>query len=291
VVYTITHRTIYQYESPVSVSQHLVHLHPRGTERQQVRNFSMHVDPAPTLISERIDYYGNAAAVVTIQTPHDEMVVATKCVVDVAPAVWPQAGSTPSWERVRELCASDVRTPDSATGEFLFDSPHVTRTSVFADYARASFVPGLRLLEGLQNITSRIFHDFRFDPRATTVATPLEEVFRQRRGVCQDFAHLTIACLRSIGLPARYVSGYLETIPPPGKRRLIGADASHAWVAAWCPGFGWIDIDPTNNVFPNERHVTVAWGRDFSDVSPLRGVVIGGGEHGVGVAVDVVPSS
>ena len=145
------------------------------------------------------------------------------------------------------------------------------------------------MLEGLSDLTLRIYRDFKFDKRATTVATPLDTVFKNRRGVCQDFAHFGIACLRSLGLPARYVSGYLETFPAKGKKRLVGADASHAWLAVWCPGHGWIDADPTNNVLPGVRHITVAWGRDFSDVSPLRGVVVGGGEHELKVSVDVAP--
>jgi transglutaminase-like putative cysteine protease len=207
--------------------------------------------------------------------------------VRVTAPVWPEATATPPWEKVREATARDVLDPDSQAGEFLFESPHVTTSPAFADYAAESFTTGRPLLEALLHFTARIFHDFRFDKRATTVATPVEEVFRKRRGVCQDFAHFGIACLRSIGLPARYVSGYLETLPPPGRPRLIGADASHAWFAVWCPGFGWIDADPTNNVLPADRHITLAWGRDFSDVSPLRGVVIGGGGHGLGVSVDV----
>jgi transglutaminase-like putative cysteine protease len=189
----------------------------------------------------------------------------------------------------RSLCerCADRGTEDSAAGEFRFDSPSIMREAPFAEYAAQSFPNDRPLLEGLRDFTARIHRDFRFDPRATTVATPLDEVFKKRRGVCQDFAHFAIAGLRSIGLPARYVSGYLETLPPPGKPRLVGADASHAWLAVWCPGHGWIDADPTNNLLPGDRHVTVAWGRDFSDVSPLRGVVVGGGGASPAVSVDV----
>jgi transglutaminase-like putative cysteine protease len=194
---------------------------------------------------------------------------------------------TPAWQAVRDRCASDVLTEDSAAGEFRFDSPNIVRKPAFAEYAAQSFPKDRPLLDGIRDFTARIYRDFRFDPRATTVATPLDEVFKKRRGVCQDFAHFAIAGLRSIGLPARYVSGYLETLPPPGKPRLVGADASHAWYAVWCPGHGWIDADPTNNLLPGDRHVTVAWGRDFSDVSPLRGVVVGGGGTSPGVSVDV----
>jgi transglutaminase-like putative cysteine protease len=156
-------------------------------------------------------------------------------------------------------------------------------------YAAASFPAGRPTLEALLDLTQRIYRDFTYDPRATTVSTPLNQVWRTRRGVCQDFAHFQIGCLRALGLPARYVSGYLVTKPPPGKPRLVGADASHAWVALYCPGVGWIDADPTNNVLPAEHHITVAYGRDFSDVSPVKGVILGGGHHTLSVAVDVTP--
>jgi transglutaminase-like putative cysteine protease len=224
----------------------------------------------------------------TIGSPHERLVVTARSRVRVAAPALPDASRTPGWEQVRQRCASNVLTPDSAVGEFCFDSPYITRQPAFADYAAASFPKDRPLLEGVIDLTGRIHRDFKFDPRATTVATPLDEVFKKRRGVCQDFAHFAIAGLRSLGLPARYVSGYLETQPPLGKARLVGADASHAWFAVWCPGHGWIDADPTNNLLPGERHITVAWGRDFSDVSPVRGVVVGGGDHGVGVGVDVV---
>jgi len=173
-------------------------------------------------------------------------------------------------------------------GEFAFDSPLVPLDTPFTDYARESFPPGRNLLAAVLELTARIHRDFKFDPTATTVATPLARVLEQRRGVCQDFAHLQIACLRSLGLPARYVSGYLETVPPPGQAKLLGADASHAWVSFFCPGLGWIDVDPTNNLLPSMQHITLGWGRDYGDVSPIRGVLVGGEEHTLTVSVDVV---
>lgn len=286
-LYVVTHRTTYAYGSDVSVSHHLAHLHPRELPGQQVSEYTLTVQPTPTVSSERVDYYGNPTSFFTIGSPHERLVVTARSRVRVVTPVLPIASQTPAWEDVRKHCASDVLTNDSAVGEFRFDSPYITRKEAYANYAAASFPKGCPLLEGFSDFTARIFRDFKFDPRATTVATPLDEVFKQRRGVCQDFAHLAIAGLRSLGLPARYVSGYLETQPPPGKVRLVGADASHAWVSAWCPGYGWIDADPTNNVLPGDRHITVAWGRDFSDVSPLRGVVVGGGASRPGVSVDV----
>jgi transglutaminase-like putative cysteine protease len=286
-LYDITHRTTYGYRSDVAVSHHLAHLHPRDLDRQQVTDFRISIDPVPVVSTERTDYYGNLTAFFSINSPHDRLAVTARSRVRVSAPVLPGPAATPAWQLVRDRCASDVLTMDSAVGEFRFDSAQITRRPAFAEYATPSFPKDRPLLEAIVDFNSRIFRDFRFDARATTVATPVDEVFKRRRGVCQDFAHLAIACLRSLGLPARYVSGYLETQPAPGKARLVGADASHAWFAVWCSGFGWIDADPTNNLLPGDRHVTVAWGRDFGDVSPVRGVVVGGSGHSLGVSVDV----
>jgi transglutaminase-like putative cysteine protease len=285
VLYQVTHRTTYGYGTDVAVSHHLAHLRPRELPGQQVTNYTLNVEPSPAIWSEREDYFGNAASYFSIGIPHDRLIVTARSSVRVARPVLPER--TPAWQLVRDRCASDVLTADSAAGEFRFDSPSIPRKTAFADYAVVSFPNDRPLLDAVRDLTARIYRDFKFDPRATTVATPLDEVFKKRRGVCQDFAHFAIAGLRSLGLPARYVSGYLETLPPPGKARLVGADASHAWFAVWCPGHGWIDADPTNNVLPSDRHITLAWGRDFSDVSPLRGVVVGGGGSAPGVSVDV----
>jgi len=224
-----------------------------------------------------------------IEEPHDLLIVTARSRVRVTPRNLPVAALTPAWEQVRARCANNLLTPDSAMGEFRFDSPLITRKPAFADYAAASFPKDCPLLQGISDFTARIFSDFKFDRRATSVATPLDEVFKERRGVCQDFAHLAIAGLRSLGLPARYVSGYIETQPMPGRPRLIGADASHAWFSVWCPEFDWIDADPTNNLLPGDRYISIAWGRDFSDLSPLRGVVVGGGKHGLTVGVTITP--
>jgi transglutaminase-like putative cysteine protease len=286
-LYDLTHRTTYGYGSDVAVSHHLAHLRPRELPGQQVTGFALSIEPAPVVSAERADYYGNNTHFFSIGSPHDRLTVIAKSRVRVAAPPLPDAAQTPAWEVVRDRCAVDTLTPDSEVGEFRFDSPNVTRRSIFADYAAASFTKGRPLMEAVIDLNGRIFREFKFDPRATTVATPVDEVFKKRRGVCQDFAHLAIACVRSLGLPARYMSGYLETLPPPGKPRLIGADASHAWFSIWSSTHGWIDADPTNNVLPGDRHITVAWGRDFSDVSPLRGVVVGGSGHSLAVSVDV----
>ena len=286
-LYAISHRTTYTYSSDVAVSHHIAHLRPRALRWQELREFALEITPEPDALSDRTSFHETPATFFTLEKPHAELVVTARSRVRVAAPILPR--QSPAWDAVRAACAGHLLTEATATGEFRFDSPHVVRRASFADYAAASFPAGQPLLDGLRDLTSRIFRDFKFDKRATTVATPLQDFFQNRRGVCQDFAHFGIACLRSLGLPARYVSGYLETLPPPGKKRLIGADASHAWLATWCPGHGWIDADPTNNLLPGGRHITVAWGRDFSDVSPLRGVVIGGGEHELKVSVDVAP--
>ncbi len=288
-LYAVTHRTIYHYGSNVSVSHHVAHLHPREFPGQQVSDFEFLVDPAPTAMAAHSDFYGNETMIFALDVPHDKLTVTGRSRVRVTSRSLPAASRTPHWEDVRKRCANDLLTPDSAMGEFRFDSPLITRKPAYADYAAASFPKDRPLLEGISDLTARIFNDFKFDRRATSVATPLDEVLKSRRGVCQDFAHLAIAGLRSLGLPARYVSGYLETQPIPGRPRLVGADASHAWFSVWCPDYEWIDADPTNNLLPGDRYITTAWGRDFSDVSPLRGVVVGGGNHGLVVGVTVTP--
>ncbi len=288
-LYRITHVTRYAYQTEVSVAHHLLHLRPREMSWQRVESFDLIVQPEPAVISRRIDYFGNHTHVLTIEGGHRQLEVVAGSRIRIQPPPRVEAGATPPWESVVEGCRQDGWSAAVEAAEFRFDSPFVRRNREVADYARTSFVAGRPLVVAVRELNARIFEDFQFDARATSVATPLEEVFEERRGVCQDFAHLMIACLRSLGLPARYVSGYLETVPPKGQARLVGADASHAWVSVWCPGVGWLDFDPTNNLEPAERHITVAWGRDFGDVSPIRGVLVGSGDHALTVSVDVEP--
>ncbi|HEX4086031.1 MAG TPA: transglutaminase family protein [Chthoniobacteraceae bacterium] len=288
-LYSISHRTTYAYDATVSLSMHRLHLRPRELPRQELVEFSLEIDPAPTAEVPEMDYYGNPAGFLAIEGAHRGLTVIARGKIRLKAPAWPDANATPQWETVRECCAVDVLTQDSQAGEFLFDSPHVVRSQAFTEYAAPSFPQGAPILASVLDLTSRIYRNFKFDRRATNIATPIAEVLKNRRGVCQDFAHLAICCLRSLGLPARYVSGYIETIPPPGGVRLVGADASHAWFSFWCPGSGWIDADPTNNVLVADRHITVAWGRDFSDVSPVQGVVVGGGSHSLRVGIDVAP--
>lgn len=287
--YHITHRTLYEYAAPVTVSHHVTRLEPRGSGSQSCEKFTLKIFPEPALRKARTDYFGNQLCLFSIQELHSklELITSSRVVVEVEKD--PQHESMASWESVIAMFRDPVSPEVVEPYQYFFDSPLVRASMELADYARESFTPGIPLVAGTRDLTRRIFTDFKFDSRATTVATPLEEVWEKRRGVCQDFAHLGLACLRSLGLPARYVSGYLRTRPPEGKPRLVGADASHAWFSVYSPGNGWVDFDPTNNLQPSVEHITVAYGRDFGDVSPVAGILTGGGKHDVKVSVDVEP--
>jgi transglutaminase-like putative cysteine protease len=285
--YNIVHRTLYEYAAPVSVSHHVARLEPRATGAQTCESFSLKVFPEPTLCKTRHDYFGNQLYFFTIQENHNKLEIITHSRVSVRGSLFGMSETTRAGEEVARLFRDPVSPEVVEPYQFVFDSPQVRASLELADYARQSFDGNTPLLEGARDLTRRIFADFKFDPKATTVATPLEEVLEKRRGVCQDFAHLGIACLRSLGLPARYVSGYLRTHPPQGQQRLVGVDASHAWFSIYCPGMGWVDFDPTNNCQIGEEHITVAYGRDFGDVSPVAGILTGGGKHDVKVSVDV----
>ena len=288
-LFEITHTTVYRYASPVSVSHNLLRLTPRSLPCQQTLSHALEIGPLPSATGIRTDYFGNEVMFATIAETHHELHVVARSQVALGPTPRPDPSETPSWETVGVLCHSDRSQSVMEAAEFTFASPHVPVASPFAEYAEPSFTPRRPILEAVLDLTGRIYREFVFDPSATTVATPLEEVLQLRRGVCQDFAHFEIACLRALGLPARYVSGYLETLPAPGQQKLMGVDASHAWISFFCPGIGWIDVDPTNNLLPSMQHITVAWGRDYADVCPIRGVVSGGGETPVlEVAVDVL---
>jgi transglutaminase-like putative cysteine protease len=288
--YRLTHRTTYLYEGSVTVSHHLARLAPRNLPSQHCPWHELEISPTPVSRGVHMDSFGNSTAYFEVEGKHEKMQVIARSLVEVFPTLHPDPLGTPPWEQIRDACQMEKLTPGSEAGAFRFGSPMVPLGKSFAQYAAVEFSPGRPILAAVLGLTQRIFSDFKFDPRATDVSTPVSEVLKKRAGVCQDFAHLMLACLRSLGLPARYVSGYLETVPPPGKVRLTGADASHAWVSIFCGDrAGWIDADPTNNVLPSERHITVAWGRDFSDVSPLRGVTLGAGGQALSVAVDVMP--
>lgn len=288
-IYRILHRTTYRYKYPVSVGNHVACLKPRSLADHNLSFSLLKIQPTPAICNERLDYFGNLLCFFTIQEPHKELVVEARSEVNVELSSRNSLQHSLPWEEAVNLLTGDQSAEGLEAYQFGFDSPRVRARPEFAAYARQSFSPRRPIAESLLDLTARIHSDFRFDSKVTNVRTPTEEVFKTRRGVCQDFAHLQIACLRSLGVAARYVSGYLRTYPAPGKPRLVGADASHAWVSAYVPGAGWLDLDPTNNLVPSNEHVTLAWGRDYSDVSPLRGLILGGGSHTLKVSVDLEP--
>ena len=289
-IYRVRHQTIYDYVEAVSVSHHAVRLTPRDLRSQKRRTAELSVWPLPpSYASTHTDFFGNTVISFTLPESHSRMSVEAVSELEVLTVPTPAFASSPAWESVRDTVADDHSADGLAAYQFVFDSIRVSAKPDLAAYARESFPRGCPLFEAVLDLTARIHQDFRFDAKATEVTTPVETFFEKRRGVCQDFSHLQIACMRSLGLPARYVSGYLRTQPPPGRPRLVGADASHAWCSAWCPGFGWVDFDPTNNCIPTDGHITLAWGRDYSDVSPIRGVLLGGANHSLKVGVDVMP--
>jgi transglutaminase-like putative cysteine protease len=283
VTYQVVHTTRYEYSEAVSVSHHLARVKPREFPGQECLAHDLRIDPTPAVVRSHRDYFGNTVTFFIVERAHSELTVRSTSTVKVHARQRPASRITPRWEEARDF---DGLPLDAL--ECLFDSASIAVSDAVAGYAHLSFPPRRPLLEAVEDLMRRIHADFTFDPKATTVTTPLRDVLSLRRGVCQDFARLAIACLRSYGLAARYVSGYLETLPPPGAPRLAGVDASHAWLAVYCPGLGWVDADPTNDMFPSTTHVTLAWGRDYADVSPVRGVILGGGQHSLQVSVDVL---
>jgi transglutaminase-like putative cysteine protease len=295
-LYSVRHATTYTYTEPVPLCHNQVHLAPRATARQTCREHQLLVEPAPSLYTKRRDYFGNDVDYFSIQEAHEGLSVTSTSVVEVTSSAAAKRPATPPWEEIAATNDEAKMTNDESKGVrhssfviFRLPSPRVGPTAALGDYARPSFPKGRPIFDAARHLTARIHADFRFDPKATTVHTPPHQTLALGRGVCQDFAHLAIGCLRSLGLAARYVSGYVSTTPPPGKPRLQGADASHAWVSVYCGPLGWVDFDPTNDCVVGESHVTIGWGRDYGDVCPIQGVFVGGGEHKMSVAVDVVP--
>jgi len=288
-IYKIVHRTTYKYKYPVTVGYHVACLKPRAVAHHQSAKSELRIQPRPATCTERVDFFGNILCFFTIQEPHRELAVEARSEVKLERKALPSPELVLPWEEAVRAVSNDHSPAGLEAYQFGFESPRIRVRPEFASYALQSFTPRRPMPEALLDLTARIHKDFRFDSKVTNVRTPPEEVFKKRRGVCQDFAHVQIACLRSLNLSARYVSGYLRTYPPPGQPRLVGADVSHAWVSAYCPGIGWLDMDPTNNIVPSNGHVTLAWGRDYGDVSPLRGLILGGGAHTLKVGVDMVP--
>lgn len=288
--YKIQHHTRYSYTEPVSICHNLAYLLPRLSDRHYWYSSRVAVEPEPTMLLQRQDYFGNLAMLFALQEPHRRLDVTAESEVEVSPLeLAPELFTQWPWEQVLALLNQNPEPEHLDACQFTFPSPYIIWPESVQEYAAAVFTPGLPLLAGVRELTKRIHADFVYDPKATDVTTTITQLMQQRRGVCQDLSHLQIACLRSLGLAARYVSGYLLSNPPPGKPRLVGADASHAWLSVYLPGTGWVDVDPTNNLWPSDKHITIAWGRDYGDVTPLRGVILGGGEHTVTVSVDVQP--
>ena len=288
-IYRVVHKTLYEYADAVNLSHNLVRVRPRNHSAQTCRWHELAVSPVPAMRGERLDYFGNHVSWLSLQEPHTVLTIESRakwrcgwscgrtCRRALPGSGWPA------------LIASSTAPETIAVRQFTFDSLYVRRLPELSAYALSSFPAGRSLLECAFDLTHRIHADFKYLPGSTKVGTPSLEVLRIRQGVCQDFAHLPIGCLRSLGLAARYVSGYLVTTPPPGRPRLAGADASHAWISVFTPDFGWVDFDPTNGVMPLDSHITVAWGRDYDDVGPIRGILIGGHRQRLDVSVDVVP--
>jgi transglutaminase-like putative cysteine protease len=300
----ITHDTHYSYDPNVEIAQHFAHLKPVSMNSQQVLKTDIQVNPKPAWTEENIDNYGNVCTFFSLQNRHNELSITAKSLIqtNVDTPLGPKPAQTPAWELVREYFRYHSNTQWDAASEFLFTSPFIALRPEFAEFARANFTTGRPILEAAIDLTQRIYGEFHYVSKSTDIGTPALEALEKREGVCQDFSHILIAALRSIGLPAKYISGYILTNPPPGQPRLIGGDASHAWVSIYVPSIDengqlcaglWCDLDPTNNRWgyetPGEDYVHLAQGRDYADVSPIRGVIHGGADHTLDVAVTVMP--
>jgi len=287
--YFVRHRTTYRYLQDVSHSWHLAHLRLRTTPTQTVHDSGVTLSLETASRVGRQDYFQNPCEWFSIDQPHNHLEVLAESRVTVDPAPERISRDSLPWEQVRALMENFQDEDAQDAVQFQFDSPLTRFHSDIAAYGGASFPAHRPLLAGAIELMNRIHKDFRYDTTVTDVTTPVDRVFELRAGVCQDLAHVGITAMRAVGLPARYVSGYLLTEPPPGKPRLLGADASHAWFSVWAPPFGWVDLDPTNNLIVSESHVTSSWGRDYSDVAPVAGIILGGHDHVVEVGVDVIP--
>ena len=285
--YTVVHTTRYRYSLPVPHCQNEACLLPRSSDRQQCQTGRLQITPAPAVYAAREDFFGNRVVYFAVQEAHTVLEVSAESAVTLSPAAPPALSSSTAWEDVGRGLGHGLSSERLAARQFVLDSPLIAAGPAFAAYAAPSFPSGRPVLEAVHELMRRIYHELTYDPHFTTAATPVHEVLAHRRGVCQDYAQLAIACLRSLGLAARYVSGYLETGAASGQAAsLVGAAASHAWVSVYSPGQDWVDFDPTNNLLPTDQHIVLAWGRDYSDVTPLKGVVFGGGTHSLEVAVE-----
>ena len=301
----ITHNTHYSYDPNVEIALHFAHLKPASSGTQKVISSEIQVHPQTAWSLENVDNFGNICTFFSLQSRHTELSISVKSVIQTNQTQYlgSPPSETPSWELVREYFRYHSNTKWDPASEYLFASPFITPCTDFAEFAKANFTSGRPILEAAVDLTQRIYGEFQYASKSTDIGTPALEVLNRRKGVCQDFAHILIASLRSIGLSAKYISGYILTNPPPGQARLIGGDASHAWVSIYIPTIDvdgqlsngyWCDLDPTNNRWgyesPGEDYVRVAQGRDYADVSPIRGVIHGGADHTLNVAVTVKPA-
>ena len=288
--FRVRHVTHYKYAGRVSHCYNLANVVPRDTDRQRCLKNRITVSPTPTVAHKCNDYFGNKTFHFEIQKPHTELIITADSEIqlnDNNREMNLDLGASYG-DALKYLASNNMRTTIEAR-EFLLNSPMIECSEQLADYARPSFHKDRSLKSCVNDLTTRIFSEFTYDPGFTTIATPLADVLQHKRGVCQDFAHLQVGCLRSMGIPAKYVSGYIETLPKPGQQKLVGADATHAWVAYYCSEEGWVEFDPTNDVIPGTDHITIALGRDYADVCPIQGVFVGGGDHTLNVSVDVAP--
>ncbi len=291
--YRVVHTTTYRYQSKVSLSYGQLCVLPREFDGQRCMSSQVEVMPAPGDTRQRVDFFGNRVAYFAVETAHDTLEITADSEVEVSgprPGRFDEPAASRSTAEAIDALADVVGEQRVETAHYRLDSPRITTDERVHEYAHPSFDDDRPVIEALQDLFQRIHRDFSFDPKATSVSSTIDDLFEHGAGVCQDFAHLAVGCLRSQSLPARYVSGYLETIPPPGKKKIVGADVSHAWVDAFVPDLGWVGIDPTNDQFVNDRYITTAWGRDYGDVSPLKGVIFSnGGKTELDVSVDVRP--
>ncbi|MCV2401586.1 transglutaminase family protein [Marinomonas sp. C2222] len=288
--YRVRHITEYQYGAPVSLCYNMAHLLPRNTQNQSCLNQRVNISPPPVYRNDGEDYFGNQTFYFSVQEAHKKLTIDVSTLFEIEPLqiTEEQIQSSITCGELRSLINAPHTPELRMIKEYLLNSPQIRQSDELKEYAQGTFTDDKPVLQAALEFTHKVFTEFTFDPNATTVATPLEQVLEQRSGVCQDFAHLAIGCLRSVGIPARYMSGYLETLPPPGQEKLVGADASHAWFAVFVPNMGWVEFDPTNDLMPKDQHIVVGWGRDYSDVTPLQGVIFeGGGAQDLAVSVDV----
>ncbi|MBU2946553.1 transglutaminase family protein [Zobellia uliginosa] len=291
-IFNVTHITKYEYNAPVSYCHNIATLRPRDSEGQRLLSYKINVVPEPAEISERTDFFGNYLTRFSIQTQHTVLKVITQSKVERDYTKRHESFFSEACKRVTLIEALNALSSNDSeiieAKQFILESIFIRRTDkAIKDYAELSFKGNRSVFEAAYELMQRIYTDFDFVSGFTSISTPIDEVMKEKKGVCQDFAQIAIACIRSIGLPARYISGYIETLPPEGKEKLVGSDASHAWFSIYIPSFGWVDFDPTNNQIPLNQHIVVGWGRDYYDVPPLKGVVFGSGKSKLKVAVDI----